>query len=931
MLTPTAPIKMKWDIVMLFLILYNVIMVPVRICFEVEAPPGSIEFWLETCFDMLFLVDIVLNFNSAYINDEGLLETNRSKIAKTYLKGWFLIDGPSSLPTEPVMELIGLAIPDSGIGSSAPVALGCDASGDGDTALLMPKLLRFLRMFRFMKLIRLLKAAKIFKVMEEELDVNMSVLKLFKLVFIVVFLGHLIACFVFLANKGAQDANNFGMFRLPQFYGCQNTTTLEWVDLFPEDWSPSIGDAIPEYPSMEDCSCENQGIWKWKIVPGEQYVWVLYWTLTTMTTIGYGDVSPLTRAACYKSRPAPLPRVARRRLAGCCGRLGPHPAPRLYGSAASRGPAALLPAVCGLQPRDLQPCSPAPCTLHPAWLGTACARTCTCRRTALTPRARPRTRLSRSIEALITVVVEVAGASIFGYMIGNIASVIADFDKFSSVQKERMEEIKSYLTFKGVPRPLSKAVRKYYGHYYDKRGVDSLKQDWSALPNIIKAELVKFENKDFVDTFKCFLPVDGYDFIELLVQQLRPCLADLGSCIAGPDQQPPLPSPPSCDFFLISTGEVHKLTPYDPATEVPFKEGEAGEAGDAPGGAVELLPPLERRQSSATARCVGIMKPGQWFGHHELLAAFNEIQAEVEDPKPLQWKHEYKAKRISELLFLVATDFYENVEAYSLFRPVLEEQDAPAELEGEEGELVEMDGNAAPAASDGSTVLAASSSTAGGIGGAPPPVSVHEGDMLDNPTGAEQQSSSDRRSDPFFSPPAMGIASIAGVARAQSANKVGKSAASAGKAVAGAAKPETNASKWGAKLAGAKLAEKPGTSQAVLDAQHLRQRIETEVRPARPPPAQSAASRNPRPDPPAHAPWLCASPRQVFGMALRRADEITDSDILALIRSRCESALPPRAAAPSAASGPGTPMCRPTPSSPARTPRPSSEVASSTD
>lgn len=796
MLTPTAPIKMKWDIVMLFLILYNVIMVPVRICFEVEAPPGSIEFWLETCFDMLFLVDIVLNFNSAYINDEGLLETNRSKIAKTYLKGWFLIDGPSSLPTEPVMELIGLAIPDSGIGSSAPVALGCDASGDGDTALLMPKLLRFLRMFRFMKLIRLLKAAKIFKVMEEELDVNMSVLKLFKLVFIVVFLGHLIACFVFLANKGAQDANNFGMFRLPQFYGCQNTTTLEWVDLFPEDWSPSIGDAIPEYPSMEDCSCENQGIWKWKIVPGEQYVWVLYWTLTTMTTIGYGDVSPLT-----------------------------------------------------------------------------------------------------SIEALITVVVEVAGASIFGYMIGNIASVIADFDKFSSVQKERMEEIKSYLTFKGVPRPLSKAVRKYYGHYYDKRGVDSLKQDWSALPNIIKAELVKFENKDFVDTFKCFLPVDGYDFIELLVQQLRPCLADLGSCIAGPDQQPPLPSPPSCDFFLISTGEVHKLTPYDPATEVPFKEGEAGEAGDAPGGAVELLPPLERRQSSATARCVGIMKPGQWFGHHELLAAFDEIQAEVEDPKPLQWKHEYKAKRISELLFLVATDFYENVEAYSLFRPVLEEQDAPAELEGEEGELVEMDGNAAPAASDGSTVLAASSSTAGGIGGAPPPVSVHEGDMLDNPTGAEQQSSSDRRSDPFFSPPAMGIASIAGVARAQSANKVGKSAASAGKAVAGAAKPETNASKWGAKLAGAKLAEKPGTSQAVLDAQHLRQRIETEV----------------------------------FGMALRRADEITDSDILALIRSRCESALPPRAAAPSAASGPGTPMCRPTPSSPARTPRPSSEVASSTD
>ena len=293
-LAPTAPIKMKWDIVMLFLILYNVIMIPVRICFEVEAPPGSLEFWFETFFDMLFLVDIVLNFNSAYIDDEGILETNRSRIAINYMKGWFLIDCPSSLPTEPVMELIGLAIPSLGIGGTADEVISCAAAGGDDTALMMPKLLRFLRMARFMKLIRLLKAAKIFKVMEEELDINMSVLKLFKLVFIVVFLGHLIACFVFLVNKATQAADIFGMFRLPQFYGCFNTTTEEFVELLPDDWTPSIGNAQPEWPRLDDCECETGGQWQWKIPPGEQYVWVLYWTLTTMTTIGYGDVSPLT-------------------------------------------------------------------------------------------------------------------------------------------------------------------------------------------------------------------------------------------------------------------------------------------------------------------------------------------------------------------------------------------------------------------------------------------------------------------------------------------------------------------------------------------------------------------------------------------------------------------------------------------------------------
>lgn len=786
MLTPTAPIKMKWDIVMLFLILYNVIMVPVRICFEVEAPAGSIEFWLETFFDMLFIVDIVLNFNSAYVNDEGSLETNRSKIASTYLRGWFLIDGPSSLPTEPVMELIGLAIPDLGIGSTAPEPEGCVTEGGGDTAMMMPKLLRFLRMIRFMKLIRLLKAAKIFKVMEEELDVNMSVLKLFKLVFIVVFLGHLIACFVFLANKAAQDDNFFGMFRLPQFYGCQNTTTLEWVELLPDDWSPSIGNAYPEWPTKDDCSCENQGIWRWKIVPGEQYVWVLYWTLTTMTTIGYGDVSPLTY-----------------------------------------------------------------------------------------------------VEAIITVIVEVAGASIFGYMIGNIASVIADFDKFSSVQKERMEEIKSYLTFKRVPRQLSKSVRKYYGHYYDKRGVDALKQDWGALPNIIKAELVKFMNKEFVDAFKCFLPVAGYDFIEVLVEQLRPLLVELGTCIAGPDKQPPAPSPPSCDFFLICSGEVHKLAILDPAMEVPFKEGDEDDTTQlSPGGSVQLVS-LDSRNLSSSSRLERVMKPGEWFGHIELLAAFDEIQIEEELLSPLQWRHEYKAKRICELLYLIDSDFYENVENYRMFRAVLEAQDAVQEEEDDCETETDMGLKAAPAASDGSTVLAASSSTAGDYG-APPPVSVPEGDVLDNRSSSDQQSSDPKRD---LLSPTLNMASVVAAA----GKKAAKSVSLTGKQGAGANKDAASiADKWGGKKPGSKATAGAKVPQAQLDEQLLRQKIETEV----------------------------------FGLPLRRADQITDLDILALIRSRAESALPARASAPStAASGPGTPAKAPISASPSRTPRPSSEMS----
>ena len=84
------------------------------------------------------------------------------------------------------------------------------------------------------------------------------------------------------------------MFRLPTWYGCYNYTLNEFMPVYPEGWSPSPGDAQPEWPRLDDCTLEHGSDWLWKKAPGEMYVWTLYWTLTTMTTIGYGDISPLT-------------------------------------------------------------------------------------------------------------------------------------------------------------------------------------------------------------------------------------------------------------------------------------------------------------------------------------------------------------------------------------------------------------------------------------------------------------------------------------------------------------------------------------------------------------------------------------------------------------------------------------------------------------
>lgn len=43
-------------------------------------------------FDLIFLAEILIKFNRPYYDANNVLETDRRKIAKNYLKGYFFVD-----------------------------------------------------------------------------------------------------------------------------------------------------------------------------------------------------------------------------------------------------------------------------------------------------------------------------------------------------------------------------------------------------------------------------------------------------------------------------------------------------------------------------------------------------------------------------------------------------------------------------------------------------------------------------------------------------------------------------------------------------------------------------------------------------------------------------------------------------------------------
>ena len=90
-----------WNAVVMFLLLYVAIYVPYSTCFNQKQ--GNFDTWIEyfdLLVDLIFAVDIFVNFISSYEDAEGLPVVDLGDIALNYLKGWFTLDLLACMPVQ---------------------------------------------------------------------------------------------------------------------------------------------------------------------------------------------------------------------------------------------------------------------------------------------------------------------------------------------------------------------------------------------------------------------------------------------------------------------------------------------------------------------------------------------------------------------------------------------------------------------------------------------------------------------------------------------------------------------------------------------------------------------------------------------------------------------------------------------------------------
>ena len=97
----SSELLFKWDMFVIVLAIWNAIYIPFSIAFEPAVASNPVSVGFNFLIDFLFLIDIIVNFRTTFIDKEGIEVYDPRKIAKRYiLGGRFWIDFFSTIPLD---------------------------------------------------------------------------------------------------------------------------------------------------------------------------------------------------------------------------------------------------------------------------------------------------------------------------------------------------------------------------------------------------------------------------------------------------------------------------------------------------------------------------------------------------------------------------------------------------------------------------------------------------------------------------------------------------------------------------------------------------------------------------------------------------------------------------------------------------------------
>ncbi|CAL8098242.1 unnamed protein product [Calicophoron daubneyi] len=241
-----GPVKAVWDWLVLVFVIYTAVFTPYAAAFllqEAKLRRRYHDGWgryggltpdhnplqiIDLFVDVMFIIDIFINFRTTYVNKNDELVSHPCRIAIHYLKGWLLIDVVAAIPFD--LLLFGAETDD------------------------------MITLIGLLKTARLLRLVRVVRKLDRYSEYGAAVLLLLMATFVLI--AHWLACIWYAVGNIERQQFN---------------VRIGWLDQLAQTIKQPYGNRSNSGPSTKS-----------------KYITALYFTFSSLTSVGFGNVSPNT-------------------------------------------------------------------------------------------------------------------------------------------------------------------------------------------------------------------------------------------------------------------------------------------------------------------------------------------------------------------------------------------------------------------------------------------------------------------------------------------------------------------------------------------------------------------------------------------------------------------------------------------------------------
>lgn len=157
-----------------------------------------------------------------------------------------------------------------------------------------------------------------------------------------------------------------------------------------------------------------------------------------------------------------------------------------------------------------------------------------------------------NVERLYVIGMMVLGVAVYGFAIGNVASMLSQINPARAHYVENMEKLDGFMRYKRLPLALRKRMTEYYVHLWDQRlGFDE-SSILNSLPESLRVDVSLHLKKDIVEKVPLFK-----DASEGFVKEIA---LGVSSTIFLPGDYVVRAGDPGTEMYFVSKGELEVIS-----------------------------------------------------------------------------------------------------------------------------------------------------------------------------------------------------------------------------------------------------------------------------------------------------------------------------------------------------------------------------------